>query len=285
MGGSGPSAHLAPCAPSCHLPGDGPTRLDAGASTAHTAGMSTPRRSAAAVGATAAASALALLALAPPGAAAPGSANDQLVVAWYQSFLGRTAEAALADPDRAFWVERLDRGEPREAVLRDITRSREHAEVTTALAYEAWLGHGLDAGSEPWVVDLQRGTSPEWVAQKIASSPESVGDGEEFVEEVLDVVLGRDGDVEAGEVEYWEQVLEQHGPLSVVRGVWYSDEGVRHRLAVAYDDLLGRGVDDEGARFWTGSVMAGELEVRIRVASTEEYASRLGEVRPRGAGD
>lgn len=234
--------------------------------------MSTLRRSAAAAG-TAAACALALLALAPSGAAVPGSPNDRLVVAWYQSFLGRSAEAALADPDRSYWVERLDRGEPREAVLSGITRSREHAEVTTARLYQAWLGHGLDAGSEVWVTELQRGTSPEWVAQQIASSPESVGDGERFVEEVLDVALARGGDYEPGEVDYWEEALEEDGPLSVVRGVWYSDEGVRHRLAVAYTDILDRRPDDDGARFWTQPVLASELDVRVRMASTEEYAA------------
>ena len=224
------------------------------------------------VAAASAALALSMTVPAVAQAAVVGSPNDKLVTAWYDDVLGRDATAAQQDvTGRAGWVDRLDAGQRREDVLRDITRTPEYADRFVTTIYSGLLGRAPDAGARVWTTGLQAGMAPEWVEQNILASAEYRDrTTTDYVNRLYGVILGRSSN--AGERSYWQGRLATTSRLAVVREIWYSTEALDVRVDASYRTLLNR-TSDAASGYWRPAMVANRLEADISIASTAEYAA------------
>lgn len=216
-------------------------------------------------------------------AAAPAhatEANDLLVQAWYREFLQRTSDDAAADPGREHWTHRLDDGDPREEVLRDLLRSREHVSRRVSDAYQDVLGRSPDPGAAQWVDGAtSSGMALEWVEQNLLASRELyeewswAGDHDDlYVQDLYAAVLGRySWESTPAERAYWVGRLRAVGRLAAVRELWSTDEAVRHRVEEHYGDLLRRTPDVDGMAYWSRVEARSDLDAVVGIAATEEF--------------
>jgi len=216
--------------------------------------------------------AVAALAVAPTAGAAAAPTTDQVVQEWYGDFLLR--EDPAADGGRAFWVGRLDRGERRSDVAWSLTQTREYALTTVGVAYNVYLGRGLDRGAESWVSGVAGGgMAVEWVEQNLLASDEywaAVGrDRNALVRTWYADVLGRDAS--RGEVTYWSGRVQQVGRLGALRELWYAQETVDLRVVLNYDYLLGRVPSAGEVAYWRPLERESDRNVQVLIASTPEY--------------
>jgi len=218
---------------------------------------------------------------APPATAATTAAatNDQLVQSWYVDFLAR--EDPSADPARALWVDRLDRGDKRGDVLWSITESREYAELSVEATYALLLGRDLDPGAEYWVSGVdERGMAVEWVQQQVLVSDEffrvqSSGSTKVLVSNWYKSVLGRTAT--AGELSYWTGRVAAVGRLAALREIWYTPEAVQLRVVINYEYLLLREPSAGELRYWAPKEVESDRNVAVLIASTPEYAELVSE--------
>jgi hypothetical protein len=213
--------------------------------------------------------------------------NHKIVNGWYRDFLHRSPENLEADYGRDHWIERLNTGEPRSAVLGDIVRSSEYATRRVGDSYQAILGRKPDPGASYWVEGVsQRGMALEWVDQNLLASQElhsrwaARPNGDDlYVQQLYVHVLGRYAwETTPGERAYWAGRIRAVGRLAAVRELWYADEAVRHRLAGHYISLLGyRGVDRDGLHYWYPREVTSDLTTRVAIASTDEYADYVAQ--------
>ena len=204
-------------------------------------------------------------------AAVVGSPNDKLVTGWYDEVLARDLTEAQLDPvGRAAWVDRLDAGQRREDVLRDITRTPEYANRFVTTVYAGSLGRAPDAGARVWITGIQAGMAPEWVEQNIMASAEFEQKDGTYISQLYGAILGRSSN--AGERSYWQGRLATTSRLTVVREIWYSNEALELRIDAIYRTLLHRG-SDAASRYWHPALATSRLETEISIASTAEYAA------------
>lgn len=212
---------------------------------------------------------------ASPAQAATTPTNDQLVQSWYQDFLDRDDPAS--DPGRAYWVDMLDRGVSRQFVLGSILRSYEYANLEVSSYYNYFLGRAPDPGAWYWIDQTaNHDMAWEWVAQNVLASQEYVrrydyGSGQGFVRMLYADVLGRSPS--DGEIGYWANRWRQVGSLTMVRELWYTDEGVRYRLYDHYWRLLLRGADAGGTSYWAPRERQSDITVQVELACTPEYGT------------
>lgn len=214
---------------------------------------------------------------APPAHAA--TTNDEIVQAWYRVYLGRTTQNAAADTGRAYWVGRLDAGDPREVVLDQLLGNQEYVKREIGDYYSRYLGRSLDSGAQYWIDGVVDGDFvAEWAAQLIVSSDEyyktwtagSTDTDGSFIRSLYYDLLHRSAS--DGEVGYWKGQLTKNGRLATVRGIWYADEAVRVRVDTNYRTVLGHPVDDAGFGYWKTIEAASDHVVRYRLGATDEFA-------------
>lgn len=171
-------------------------------------------------------------------------------------------------------MDRLDRGERREDVLRTITRTPEYAERFVTTTYGNY-GLDVDRGAQVWVQGLQAGMAPEWVEQNVLASPgwaQELPGQVDYVTRLYWNVLDRAP--QAGERAYWQERLRRMGNLATVREIWYTPEALRVRTDRSYLHLLERSTaGDPAASSWYPSMAASRLETDIAIASSAEYAA------------
>jgi hypothetical protein len=216
--------------------------------------------------------------------AAPANAattNDELVQAWYRTYLGRSAAGAAADAGRSYWVGRLDAGNSRETVLDQLTGSRESVSREIGGYYSVYLGRGLDGDSAYWVNGVVNGQFvAEWAAQLIVASDEyyrtwtagATDADRAFVRSLYYDLLHRSAS--DADVSYWRGVLASSGRLAVVRGIWYATEGVQVRVDGNYRSILGRGADAAAYGYWNSIETTSDHTVRVRLGATDEFYRR-----------
>lgn len=201
--------------------------------------------------------------------------DDLLVQSWYLDFLGRQDPAD--DPGRAYWVDMLDRGVSRQYVLGSIVRSDEYATKEVTQEYENRLLREPDPGARYWIDQTaHHDMAWEWVEQNLMASQEyrdRAASDADFVGHLYGDILARPAAPSSGEVAYWVDRYHRVGALGVVREIWYTDEAVRFRLRLNYEDLLGRQVDADGLAYWGPREQQSDITVQVALASTDEYAA------------
>lgn len=201
----------------------------------------------------------------------------QMVVAWYQDFLGRPADGGAVS-----WSDLLNRGASPQQSLALFLTNREYASAEIRRSYQQLLGRPAEqAGLDGWVDAVQQGRmSLELVPQLLVQTPEyyqrAGGTDAAYVRAVYRDVLGRPAsDAEAG---YWAGEVARQGRGAVVLGIWRSTEAANRRVAANYRLVLGREVDQPSLSGWAAfEITAGDAAMRIALGTSAEYVVRAGQ--------
>ncbi|MBF5082206.1 hypothetical protein [Quadrisphaera sp. INWT6] len=234
---------------------------------------STTRRAAALAGAVLAAAVG--LATAAPASAAPTDAT--VVEAWHRDFLQRGAGAADQERCTGFITTF-----GAVAAADDLTRTREYAEHQVGQVYRELLQRSPDPGAAYWVDGVAEGGFPlEWVVQNVLASQEYAdlwagahGSRKPSVTAGAWVLALLDRRATPGEEAYWGDRITQVGRLGALRDLYYTPEGVRHRIDGHYRELLDRPADGGGTSYWYGLESTDDRAVQVQIAASPEYRER-----------
>lgn len=175
----------------------------------------------------------------------------------YQQYLGRDAD----DAGKNYWVDKLQAGLTREQLESGFIGSPEYianhggnkSEWVKGMYHDLLGREPEDAGLHYWEDRLAGGTPEDQVAAGFAASPERES---QRIRHDYETHLGRTPD--DSEVEYWTDRF-RHGARSedILAGLIGSPEyyELHHDngdewLKAAFNDILGRGVDDDALEFY-----------------------------------
>lgn len=200
--------------------------------------------------------------------------NAVTVQAWYQDFLGRSADAGSSS-----WRSLLDDGADRTQVLSLFLTNREYLSREVNTYYQSAFGRNADAaGLDGWVRAVQTGQfALENVAELLYQSEEfyqrSGGSDTAYVKSIYQAVLARTATDH--EASAWADDISRYGRGIVVNRIWRSVEGGQRRITANYQMLLGRAPDPGGLQGWTAyELILGDAAVRAALATSTEYLIR-----------
>lgn len=207
----------------------------------------------------------------------PGlTANERFVNNAYLDLLGRNAEAV----GLAAFTARLNAGESRFAIARDIENSVEGRTTAVQALYQRLLGRAADpAGLNAFVAGLARGRDLDDVVADMVGSQEyfqkAGGTNLGFVQQAYRDLLGRELNP-ATERGFLNDLAGGTDRIDVGRSILSSAEGTRATVGVLYQQLLGRPADAGGLNFFAGKLQAGaEIEdVILAMVSSPENAAQ-----------
>jgi hypothetical protein len=214
----------------------------------------------------------------PP--AAP-DANTAFVQGLYHSLLARDGEADGV----AYWVNRLQTGDGRDAVVDAFWVGPEHRGLQVQHYYQTYLNRAPDAaGLAYWTQAFAAGGMTEAaMVLDFVQSAEYQGLGPDdtaFLTTLYGDVLSRGTD--AGGLAYWQQQLPGQGRQAVAQQVIASDEAYLRMIDGYYAALLHRapemtpapGAGMTGRQFWLGALQSGSqspADVGCQILSLPEY--------------
>ncbi len=197
------------------------------------------------------------------------------VRALHVDVLGREPTSA----ESAAVVDRLDAGEARGRIAREVLTGREATVRIVAALYHDVLGRSPDpAGLGFWTDQIGSGRlSAVQVAAHLQASDEHFltrggGSLPAWVAELYREILRRAPD-DAG-LAYWADRAAR-GRTAVARSLQDSPEARRGRVDELYRILLGRGAEATGVAYWLPRlVTGGEIALAVHLAVSPEYQAR-----------
>jgi hypothetical protein len=210
----------------------------------------------------------------------PRDVATPYVTALYRQVLRREPDAG----GLAHWVQFLNHGGTREAVVRGFWESAEHRGLQVDQLYATYLHHPADAQSRVlWVNQLRAGLSEADVTQAILLSPEYAAahaTPAAFVAGLYGDVLGRAGD--AGGTARWVAQLSGGGNRAdVARAFLASPEAQRRAVDAYYQDFLHRPADAGGEAAWLSALAKRRLstgQVAEALLASEEFFARVASI-------
>ncbi|MBI4578028.1 MAG: DUF4214 domain-containing protein [Planctomycetes bacterium] len=207
-----------------------------------------------------------------------GPANRAYIAALHRAMLGRPATTLELEE----YGRRLDAGEARLEVARDVLRSPGALEMRVEEAYRRVLHRPADpSGRQTYVAALSGGLGLKWLLTALATSDEYRAghpSTDSFVEGVYGDLLGRASD--PGGKAFHASMLDagRMDPSGVARSLLDSEEFHRRYVAEAYRTVLGRVADPGGlaahaAHLDGGMTLLQLLEV---LAASEEFFLTAG---------
>lgn len=202
--------------------------------------------------------------------------EDSFILRLYEIRLHRAA----TEQELAFWRNVLQNLNVAPSVVAElIERSPEARTRLVREWYAKFLGREARGGEEQfWVFQLLAGRSEEEVLSGILGSDEflnragtlfSNGTGNErFIRTLYRTILDRTAT--AGEVAFWQGVLQQVRRHDVVLFFLRSTELRQNLVEDLYESLLFRGSDDVGRNFWVRSVLD-MTRIRIGILGSPEF--------------
>jgi hypothetical protein len=187
----------------------------------------------------------------------------------YRSILGRDGD----NDGLAGYQERLNNGEAREAIAREIWESEEHRTMQVQQFYRELLNREAEAeGVAYWVERFKQGATEEEVMAGIAGSREALDNTETptgFTNFVYDQLLGRRPVDDAAN---FVQAVESNA-AGAVKDVALSEEALERRMNELYRTILMRDADDEGRRWFVSQSRdhGGYGEAAIKMLASGEY--------------
>ncbi len=215
-----------------------------------------------------------------PSASATVTAADQaLVKASFQDFLGRQPSAS----DVTFFVGHLDAGDlSRTAYLRGLATTDEWLGAIVTKMYQDTLGRSPDAaGLATWIGWLRTGqVTVVQAAAGFYSGDEfylGLGGGTlpTWVTQLYRKLLHREPD--AAGLSFWADWASRpgYGRPWVALQFYQSLESRMTRVRGLYQTLLARDPDPTGWPYWAGVVLtAGDIELAVNLAASDEYYAR-----------
>ena len=217
---------------------------------------------------------------AAPPATPPSVTHDQaFLVAASHDFLGRAATGAQLD---SVFSAPLATMTARASVVGRMGASPEYVQVTVGALYTTALGRPGDAdGVAYWshLIESHK-VSVAGVASMLYSSNEysdefGLTNNGDWVLRLYQKLLDRDGNLDPSGVNYWTGQAQRVGRYRVAFALYQSSESRHDRVAVLYQDLLGRVPDGAGWDYWSDVVLHhGDLKVAAVLAASDEYYQR-----------
>ena len=204
------------------------------------------------------------------------ASEEDLARRWFVDFFGVSPQDYSFGRDTHDVVQHLRVGTPKAEILRTAVSGSRYAQAAVERVYDHLLGRELDPGAQYWTDNVPRGMAVEWVEQNVMASPEYVGRARTtswVADHLYPDVLGRPGSFAEG--AYWASRVPQLGRLGVVRAIWYSPEGVGGRVADNYAELLDRNPSPAEVDYWRASQTRSDLDTRLAIAASPEYARAL----------
>jgi CSLREA domain-containing protein len=210
-------------------------------------------------------------------------ANTSFVQGLYHNLLARGGEPG----GRAYWVNRLQSGDSRDAIVDTFWVSSEHRGLQVQHYYHTYLNRAPDAaGLAFWTQAFTAGgmTEAAMVLDFVMSAEyQGLGPGDTaFLTTLYGDMLSRGTD--AGGLAYWQQQLPGLGRQAVAQQVIASGESYLRMIDGYYAALLHRapettaspGTGMTGRQFWLGALQGGSAspaDVGCAFLSLAEYFS------------
>jgi uncharacterized repeat protein (TIGR01451 family) len=180
-------------------------------------------------------------------------------VAWvegmYRTLLARESDS----PGLLYWVRQVSSGMSRVDVARAFWESDGHRAVQIQALYRNLLDREAPPDAYAyWTGVFQSGASETDVQVLFLTSQEYVSrhaDPAAYIDSLYRRVLGRSAD--AGAQTYWQGVLAGQGREAVVRGILGSDEANLRTIELAFQQYLGRGLNEAERQWWVSQLHAG----------------------------
>lgn len=205
------------------------------------------------------------------GCSTTDTATGRYVCQVYQDVLGRVPEPG----GKAYWAERIDRGDPREQLTRLFVLQPESRRTAVRRLYQLYLGRpGDPAGVESWSARLAAGATLDAVRAELLASDELYQSGggtdEAWVEAVYQAVLRRGA--EPTGAAFWLDQLRSRSRLSVAKAMLATAEGRGRVVIETYQRFLDRSPSaTELAEGRAVLATHGELHLQALLLASEEY--------------
>ncbi|HEY4377723.1 MAG TPA: DUF4214 domain-containing protein, partial [Acidimicrobiales bacterium] len=190
----------------------------------------------------------------------------------YHDVLDRTPDA----DGKAYWVDRIDGGEPRLPIMSSFLTRAESRQVAVERLYQLYLGRDGDpAGVAYWAEQLHQGVSTDVIRAHLLASGElftsSGGTNETWVKAVYQAIFRRTAD--DGGVAYWVGRVEAgQSRLAVVSAMIATTEGRNHVVIEAYQRFLDRSPTDGELSAGRPLVAeGGEVLLDAQLLASDEY--------------
>jgi serpin B len=210
-----------------------------------------------------------------PTTTAALSPNEELVDAFYQTLLGRTAEPTAL----AYWSKQLDGGASRASVVSDLEATTEYRQDEVESLYEEYLGRAADpAGLDYFAGQLASGATVEQIAATLAGSPEFLqahGDAGNLVDALFSTILGRSADT-AGSAYFSQQLAAGETTSQVAAQLLASDEYQQQLAGTLLTKFLDRPADTGGVDHFAAELHAGVTDQQVvgDILSSDEFYAR-----------
>ncbi len=194
------------------------------------------------------------------------SSAEAVVNALYHDILGRAPDAG----GKALFVGKLNAGASAQSVARALLSSPEYNGLLVDGMYQKYLGRAADAmGRAFWIGRLAAGATPDAVAAGLLGSTEYAlqhAGNQALVTALYHDILGRAPDA-AGLAHHLAALDAGHSRSEVIENLLASDERLNLLLAQAYQTMLKRKTDAEGARYFATLDRSARRDERILLAA------------------
>ena len=210
--------------------------------------------------------------------------NGRWISQVYPGLLGRSAGAN----DLNYWVDVLNAGATRQAVVGAITQSVEYrrfdGQQWLPQVYQQLLGRAPKPADDAyWLNVLAAGATHEQVIDNIVISPEYVSklpsQPAAWVDQVYQQLLGRHA--AAADLNYWMGVLNARASkadlaLQIMQSPEYQGDAWRGWISRLYPELLGRNAGSADLGYWASVWQSGATQAAAlnAILNSPEYRSR-----------
>jgi subtilisin-like proprotein convertase family protein len=206
------------------------------------------------------------------GCADGDTAVQRYVCRVYLDMLGRAAEPE----GKAYWVDRINSGQPRYEILNSFSRTSEYRVRAVRRIYTQLLGHDADAAGRTYWADQLKTKNPDVLRASLLGSPE---------------FLSRAGGIDGWAPAMYQLVLRR--PATPTEAKQAKDQvttggKTRSQVALAllatpaadtatvqsvYEGYLRRTPPPSEASFWVGRLQSGAFETRmvVEIVAGDEY--------------
>lgn len=204
---------------------------------------------------------------------ADGDTNVQRYVCRvYRDMLGRAAEPE----GKAYWVDRIDGGQPRYEILNAFSRTSEYRVRAVRRIYTQLVGRDATASERTYWADQLKSKNPDVLRSALLGSAElrtRAGGIDGWAPAMYQLVLRRPAT--PGEAAAAKALATTGGksPTAVALALLGTPEADTATVQAVYESYLRRTPPPTEAAFWVGRLRAGAFETRmvVEIVAANEY--------------
>ena len=211
-----------------------------------------------------------------PGCREGEPANARYVCRVYLDLLGRAADPG----GKAFWLRKVDAGEPRGTIIRKFQGTPEYARRVVDDVYRTFLQRNPDpSGQAYWAGKVQRGTNPDELRSQVIGSNEywtKAGASPQSFAAALYQQVTRTPATSAQVAGIVSAIAGGRTRTSLAASVLASGAGDTATVQGIYERYLRRTPPASEVTYWVGKLQSGVTELRLieAVIASNEYYRR-----------